>query len=340
MEPELESTLIEGFDSIRGHASVIERLGRAIDTERVHHAYYFTGPDGVGKATTAVALAQAMSCDEAPGRGCGHCATCSRLGRNIHPDLMRVEAEGKQIKISQIRQLEERLAQGAHEARALMILVDEVERLNVYAANALLKSLEEPRPGVHFVLVSAASHRVPITIRSRCQQVRFGPLADDVVAELVARQADLDEATAAEVARLADGSLSRALMLVAHDEFAVWQQWVVRLATGSLPALDIPGQVQTLLREVEDPEPVLGLLLLRLRDHVLLAADTDDGRLVQVQPDTPEAQQARERPLVVAQRRLEAVQVGLRDLRSYVNKHLALERVLLQMSLQRTNRRG
>lgn len=329
MEPD---TTIRGFASIRGHARVVERLERAITAGRVHHAYYFTGPDGVGKASTGIALAQAMNCDQAPGRGCGHCSVCSRLGRNIHPDLVRVEAEGKQIKIQQIRQLEERLAQGAHEARALVILINEVERLNVYAANALLKNLEEPRPGVHFVLVSAASHRVPITIRSRCQQVRFGPLSAEVVAELVAERLSLGAAEAAEAARLADGSLTRALMLVEHEEFPVWQDWVVRLAAGDLPQTDVPGQVQTLLREVEDPEPVLGLLRLRLRDHVLLAADVARGRLVQVQPDTPEAQRASQRPLVVAQRRLAAVEAGLRDLRSYVNKHLALERVLLQLS--------
>ncbi len=325
-------TTIQGFASIRGHAQVVERLERAINAGRVHHAYYFTGPDGVGKASMGVALAQAMSCDEAPGRGCGDCSVCSRLGRNIHPDLVWVEAEGKQIKIQQIRQLEERLAQGAHEARALVILIDEVERLNVHAANALLKSLEEPRPGVHFVLVSAASHRVPITVRSRCQQVRFGPLSEAEVAELVQERLSLEGPEVAEVARLADGSLSRALMLVENEEFPVWQQWVVRLAAGDLPRVDVPGQVQDLLREVDDPESVLGLLRLRLRDHVLLAADVADGRLVQVQPDTPEAERASRRPLVVAQRRLAAVEAGLRDLRFYVNKHLALERVLLQLS--------
>jgi DNA polymerase-3 subunit delta' len=329
MEPQPN---IAGFASIRGHEAVVERLERAIATGRVHHAYYFTGPDGVGKATTAVALAQALSCKQAPGRGCGACSVCSRLARNVHPDLVWVEAEGKQIKIQQIRQLEDRLAQGAHEARALMILLDEVERLNTHAANALLKSLEEPRAGVHFVLVSSASHRVPITIRSRCQQVRFGPLPEAVVAELLVERTGLDSAGAAEVARLADGSFSRALMLVEHEEFPVWQQWVVRLAAGDLPALDVPGQVQTLLREVEDPEPVLGLLRLRLRDHVLLAADTSPARLVQVAPGSPEAEGALRRPLVSAQRRLAAVEVGLRDLRSYVNKHLALERVLLQLS--------
>jgi len=329
MEPE---TIIGGFASIRGHEQVVDRLEHAITAGRVHHAYYFTGPDGVGKASTAVALAQAMSCNEAPGRGCGHCSACSRLGRNIHPDLVWVQADGKQIKIQQIRQLEERLAQGAHEAKALVILVDQVDRLNVHAANALLKNLEEPRSGVHFVLVSAASHRVPITVRSRCQQVRFGPLAEEVVAQLVAERMSLGAAEAARVARLADGSLTRALMLVDHEDFPVWQDWVVRLAAGPLPQADVPGQVQTLVREVDDPEPVLRLLLLRLRDHVLLAADVATGRLVQVQPDTPEAQRASRRPLVVAQRRLAAVEAGLRDLRFYVNKHLALERVLLQLS--------
>jgi DNA polymerase-3 subunit delta' len=332
-EPEIEEVLLAGFPSIIGHGEVKQRLQRAVESGRVHHAYYFTGPDGVGKATTGVAFAQALNCSEAPGLGCDACQTCSRLARNIHPDLVRVEAETKQIKIQQIRQLEDRLAQGAHEARGLVILIDEVERLNLAAANALLKSLEEPRPGVHFVLVSAASHRVPITVRSRCQQVRFGPLADADVAAMLEERAGLDGAEARGVARVAEGSAGRALMLVDSEEFGVWQRWVVRLAAGELPAGDVPGQVQAMLQEVDDPEQVLGLLQLRLRDHVLLAsaADRDGERLVQVDPESPEAARARQTPLVAVERRLSAVQAGLRDLRSYVNKHLALERVFLQL---------
>ena len=326
------SRKIAGFESIVGHPTVVERLQRAISVERVHHAYLFTGPEGVGKASTAVALAQALNCNAAPGLGCDHCPACSRIARNIHPDLVLVEADGKQIKVQQIRQLEERLAQGAHEGNALVVLIDEVERMNISAANGLLRNLEEPRSGVHFVLVTSASHRVPITVRSRCQQVRFGPLDRDAVARLLVDR-ELSSAQIDEVARLSDGSLSRALLLLDNEAFPVWQQWVQRLATQATHPSDIPGQVQSLLSEVDDPEALLQLLLLRLRDHLLLAAgaDEDGRRLVQVVSDSPEAGQARTLPLVLAERRLIAVQAGLRDLRFYVNKHLALEHLMLQL---------
>ncbi|MFH2005644.1 MAG: DNA polymerase III subunit delta' [bacterium] len=334
MEPDQDVDFgVAGFPSIVGHGPVIARLERAIDSGRVHHAFYFTGPAGVGKAAVGVAFAQALNCSHAPGRGCGQCQVCSRIGRNIHPDLVWIEAEGKQIKIEQVRRLEERLAQGAHEGRALVILVNEVDRMSIGAANALLKSLEEPRAGVHFVLVSAASHRVPITVRSRCQQVRFGPLSVEVVAAALAAETTLGRAEREEVARLSAGSLTHARLLVDSEELRVWQRWVDQLATGQLPPLDIPGQVQELLREVDEPEEVLKLLRVRLRDQLLLAvgADAQGQRLVQVDPEGAEAELARQTPLVVIQRRLAAVQAGLRDLRFYVNKHLALERVFLQL---------
>jgi len=334
MEPDQELDFgVAGFASVVGHGSVIERLERAIDGGRVHHAYYFTGPEGVGKAAAGVAFAQALNCPSEPGRGCGQCQVCSRIARNIHPDLVWVEAEGKTIKIGQVRNLEERLAQGAHEGRALVILINEVDRMSISAANALLKSLEEPRAGVHFVLVSAASHRVPITVRSRCQQVRFGPLSVEVVAEALAAETDLDRPELEEVARFSEGSLTHARQLLGSEERQVWQRWAEQLATRQLPALDIPGHVQELLREVDEPVEVLKLLRVRLRDQLLLAtgADADGVRLAHVDPVGTEAELARQTPLVVLQRRLAAVQAGLRDLQFYVNKHLALERVFLQL---------
>lgn len=323
-----------GFGSLRGHDAVVARLRRAIAEGRVHHALLFSGPDGVGKATAAVAFAQALCCDVAPGLGCGTCTDCGRIRRDLHPDLLRVVAEGKSIKIEQIRALEERLAQGPHEARALVILVDEAERFTANAANALLKSLEEPRPGVHFVLVTAAPSRLPITVRSRCQRLRFGPLSEADLSALLVEVYGEDPARAREVARLAEGSVARARLLTASEQFPLWRRWCERLATlGGAGGVDVPGLVQELLQEVDEPEVVLRLLLPRLRDQVLLAAglDAEGRRLTQLAPGDPEAERARHRPVPIAERRIAAVQVGLRDLETYVNKHLALERVVVQL---------
>ena len=217
----------KGLGSIRGHHAVLSRLERALAQDRLAHALLFSGPQGVGKSTVALALGQALGCEEAPGRGCGVCHTCDRIRRGVHPDVLWVEAETRQIKIEQIRLLEDRLAQGPNESRALVIVIDEAERLNIAAANALLKSLEEPRLDVHFVLVTAAPHRLPITVRSRCQRFRFSPLRDSDL-EAVLGELDLEPEAVAEAVRLADGSVSGALQLVREEQFPVWQVWTGR----------------------------------------------------------------------------------------------------------------
>lgn len=323
-----------GFGSLRGHDVVIHQLQRSIAGGRVPHAYLFSGPDGVGKAFAAVALAQALNCEPEPGIGCGRCSGCDRIRREVHPDLICVVSDGKTIKIEQIRALEDRLAQGPHEGRALVVLLDEAERLTTAAANAMLKSLEEPRARVHFVLVTAAPSRLPITVRSRCHHLRFGPLAEPILAALLVEVMGEDPARAAQVARLSEGSAARARLLLSSPQLPTWQRWCERLTgLAGQTRVDVPALVQALVQEVDEPETVLRLLLPRLRDHVLLAAGLDQQgeRLSQVDQGSPEAAHARSLHPLRAQRHLSAVEGGLRDLEMYVNKHLALERVVLQL---------
>ncbi|MDY0003837.1 MAG: DNA polymerase III subunit delta' [Polyangia bacterium] len=323
-----------GFRSVRGHDLVIAQLQRSISQDRVPHAYLFSGPDGVGKAFAAAALAQALNCEREPGAGCGICPACDRLRREVHPDLIRVVSDGKSIKIEQVRSLEDRLAQGPHEGRALVVLFDEAERLTTAAANAMLKSLEEPRPRVHFVLVTAAPSRLPITVRSRCHHLRFGPLPEPVLAALLVEELGEDPPRAEAVARLAEGSAARARMLLGSPELPLWQTWcdrLIRLGEDRRP--DVPLLVQSLLQEVDEPETVLRLLLPRLRDHVLLASGLDEGgtRLTQLDAESPEAARARRMSPLLARRRLAAIEEALRDLEMYVNKNLALERMVAQL---------
>lgn len=323
---------VRGLSVIRGQEAVVRALGQAIRQEKVHHAYLFAGPAGVGKATTAVALAQALACSGSPGQGCGTCGVCDRLARNVHPDLLWVQAETKQIKIEQIRGLEERMGQGAHEAGRLLIVIDEAERLNPNAANALLKNLEEPRSGVHFVLVSAAPHRLPVTVRSRCQRLRFGPLAVKELVAILERHGGVTGAAADAVARLAGGSARTALQFVENEELPRWQEWTQRLTLLDR-AQDVPALVEQLLAEVEEVPVVLRLTLRRLRDHYLAAAGVDSAgaRLELLDPDGEEIRTARRTSMDQVRHRLEAVLSALRDLDGYVNKTLALEHMILKM---------
>jgi DNA polymerase-3 subunit delta' len=180
------------LDRIRGQKRVVELLGRAIAQDRVPHAYLFCGPAGSGKMTTAVALAAAMQCIDAPGRGCGECVACSKIAAGIHPDVQVLERQGAAqiIPIETVRsQVIATLGLAPHEGHVRIFLVEEASSLASASANALLKTLEEPPLRTHFILCTTAPDQLLPTIRSRCQRVMFASLSAELRAEMHSQEA-------------------------------------------------------------------------------------------------------------------------------------------------------
>jgi DNA polymerase III delta' subunit len=203
-----------GLSSITGQARAIETLRAAVARRRLHHALLFEGPSGVGKATTARALAMALNCERGPHTdGCGECAPCQKILSGNHPDLVGFDMTGKGL-TERVRELLPSLGFRPHEARARVVVLDPADDLaqgRAEAANALLKTLEEPPADTHFVLCTAQPHRLPVTVRSRCQRVRFSPLDRQTIVHFLTARQGAELAVAEEAAALADGSLGRAL---------------------------------------------------------------------------------------------------------------------------------
>ena len=252
------------FSHILGQDAAIATLRAALTRGRVHHAYRFEGPDGSGKELAAFALAQALVCVGGDPLGCGSCDACRRAvtfserpAAPIHPDVSIVEKnfyphdtigrsrpELTDISVDQIRTIV--LAHAAyppHEGRARVFIVRRAEELSVSAANALLKTLEEPRQGTHFILLSARGDRLLNTIRSRTLPVRFGPLPDDVVrGVLLARGVPPERHDLA--IELAAGSASLALELADEERTAARDAFVAGVL-GAVDARDL-GQAVSL----------------------------------------------------------------------------------------------
>jgi len=211
------------LSAVEGQDRALEALRRALSNQRLHHAYLFAGPEGVGKGLAAQGLAEALLCTRpaADGDACSACSACRRTAQRQHPDLHIVErrAKGKtdererQIKIDQVRDLQRALSFKSYEGARRVVLIFEPEKMNPATANALLKTLEEPGPDTHFVLVSAEAHRLLPTVISRCQRVRFRPLDRSLVARKLAELADIEADEAHLLAGLAEGSIGKGLTL-------------------------------------------------------------------------------------------------------------------------------
>jgi DNA polymerase III subunit delta' len=191
---------------------------RAIAAGRLAHAYVFEGPPGVGKRSAALGLAMALDCPRAPGSGCGACEVCRRIEAGLHPDVPTFgpSGPGGQIVVDDVRAILALARTRPHEAPARVIVVDDADAMNPSSANGLLKTLEEPLPGNHLVLCTAAPDRLLPTVRSRAQRIRFRALGATALAE-IARARGLPEARAEIAAALADGSAARMLEAAAAE---------------------------------------------------------------------------------------------------------------------------
>jgi DNA polymerase-3 subunit delta' len=327
------------LSDIVGQNLAADVLLRSAGAGKLAHAYLFTGPDGVGKATCARHLAATLNCLDHPGEGCASggehdsCISCHKIENGLHPDLMEVAPDGAYIKIGQVRQLEEHLMFEPHEGRFRVVIIDGADQLNLNAANALLKSVEEPRPRTLFVLVASAGHRVVPTLVSRCQRVRFVPLQVDQVLEVVAGRSDAPERELRAAAALAEGSPKRALWLLSGEQMIFIQQTAAALLDAAsarevLPLFDAAagaGRDRKLLGEA------LEVARAWLRDVLLCREGLGRGRIVNAdQLDRLEREASRlPRPAILAQ--LRAVNEAQAALRGNVHPTLALENLVLQM---------
>ncbi len=203
-----------------GHEWAVELLASRLASERAGHAYLFTGPGQIGKSTLAIRFAQAMNCTD-PGSGpapCGKCRACDLIGRGIHPDVQVVSAEGRSIKIEAIRELQQSLALRPYEARFRVAILPDMQLATDHAADALLKTLEEPPASTRLLLTSDVSESLLPTIVSRCQVIPLRLVSIDTLSGALALRYGLDEQESALLAALSGGRPGWAIAAIENPE--------------------------------------------------------------------------------------------------------------------------
>ena len=207
------------FSELVGQAHVVRALSNALDNNRLHHAYLFTGTRGVGKTTLARIFAKSLNCEHGVGSTpCGQCSICREIDEGRFVDLLEVDAASR-TKVDQTRELLENVPYAPVRGRYKVYLIDEVHMFSDSSFNALLKTLEEPPPHVKFLLATTDPQKVPVTVLSRCLQFNLKRLPLDQIQaylqDLLKREGlKYEERALLLLAKGADGSMRDALSLL------------------------------------------------------------------------------------------------------------------------------
>lgn len=300
------------FGELVGQEHVARTLANAIEAERVAHAFLFTGVRGVGKTTTARLLAKALNCEKGPmAVPCNACDMCRDITAGVDIDVQEIDGASNNG-VDDVRRLQESLPFRPARDRFKIVIVDEVHMLSTGAFNAFLKTLEEPPPHVKFIFATTESHKVPVTIKSRCQRYDFRLIPQTVIADgvrkiLDAEKIDADDDVVALVAREAAGSMRDALTLLDQlvafggeklvgEEVSRYLGVAARALVHDTAGAILTGDPRSVLVRVNDAlgKGVNAIHLVRqlvqlFRDLVVLKVAEDDAGLVDLVAEEKQA---------------------------------------------------
>ncbi len=228
------------FARVRDQEVALRLLRNIITRGRVPNGLLLHGPAGVGKRLAATEMAKAVNCTGAlPGDACDECLSCRKTTHGNHPDVKVIVPSGRtrEIKKDDIDFINDLSAYRPFEGERRVFIIQDAERIRVDAQNHLLKTLEEPPSATLFILITEHPRALLPTIRSRCQQLRFGALRPETVVELLTRERDMAPATAEAIASVSQGQMSRALDLVDSEKRDVVMDMARRLGAGEDPML-------------------------------------------------------------------------------------------------------
>lgn len=317
-------SVLQSFSTFRARPFLAEQILRPVQTGRIVHAQLLAGPQGTGKHAAALLMARAVNCDGTGEKPCNVCPSCRQFLSGNSPRLIEIAPDGNSIKVDEIRKLIEKIHLRP-ESGFMCVVIDQADRMNEAAQNALLKTLEEaPEYALFFLVTEKASSLLP-TIRSRCAFIRFAPLTDETVEQRLVEMG-IGETQAHQAARNAAGSIGKAYRLLSDDSFLPLKQ----RATEALKVLKKKSNVVDAFQKIANDKDQAA--------RILEIYEAYADRLMRAQTGAEEATDEDVKALlkvgVRGDRLMKAVVQCAKKLQVYVSYQSAMEMLFFDMVSQ------
>ena len=326
---------IFGFNDILGNDMIKEHFQKAIENNKISHAYILTGEAGTGRKSIANAFSMALLCEKGGKEPCMVCHSCKQVLSGNHPDLIYVKHEKpNSIGVDDIReQINDTIMIRPYSSYYKIYIVDEAEKMTVQAQNALLKTIEEPPSYAVIILITTNQEAFLPTILSRCVQLKLKPLKDFTVKSYLVQHLGIPEKEAEICAAFARGNLGKAIHLASSDEFKELYHKVMVLVKNveNMDIVDLLDRIREIKEQNFDINEVLDLLQLWYRDVLMFKVTKDMNLLIFKDEYKTINGMGQKIGYDGLEKILEAIETCRTRLNANVNMELAMELLLLTM---------
>lgn len=202
-----------------GHDNTLRTLEKIAIGRKIPHSFIFSGIEGIGKKLSALYFAKLLNCESEIKIPCNICSGCKKIDKNIHPDILILDTEKKQITIDMVREIISFSQTNPFEGKYKVAIVNDAHKLNQFASNALLKTIEEPYSSTIFILITHSLNKLLPTIQSRCIKINFSPISQEKLREILVHMGH-EEEKINEILELTDGSVLQAVNLLNEEVFS------------------------------------------------------------------------------------------------------------------------